>query len=128
MKFLLDTHVLLWAASNTERLPPRMLALLEDQSSQLFFSAASLWEITIKSSLGRSDFQVDPHGLRRELLDRAYTEVPVTSQHAVSVALLPPIHKDPFDRILLAQCFAEGLTLMTVDAQLTAYNGPIFRY
>ena len=92
---------------------------------ELLFSAASLWEIAIKSTLGREDFQVEPRLLRRGLLDNGYVEVPITSQHAVSIDLLPPLHRDPFDRLLLAQALAEGLTLVTADAQLARYPGPL---
>jgi PIN domain nuclease of toxin-antitoxin system len=125
MKLLLDTQILLWAAGEPKRLSAAARKLLLDQRHELLFSAASLWEIAIKSTLGREDFQVEPRLLRRGLLDNGYVEVPITSQHAVSIDLLPPLHKDPFDRLLLAQALSEGLTLVTADAQLARYPGPL---
>lgn len=125
MKLLLDTQLLLWAAGQPERLSSRAKRLLNDQNNELLFSAASLWEITIKSGLGREDFRVEPRVLRRGLLDNGYVELPVTSEHAVSVDSLPPLHRDPFDRLLLAQAFVEGITFLTADEQLTRYRGPV---
>ncbi|MGS2722568.1 type II toxin-antitoxin system VapC family toxin [Porticoccus sp. GXU_MW_L64] len=125
MKLLLDTHVLLWAAGNPERLSAKVLPLLDDSNNELFFSAASLWEITIKHGLGRADFQVDVHVLRRGLLDNGYSELPITSGHALATGGLPAIHKDPFDRILVAQSLVEGVTLLTADAKVALYPGPI---
>ena len=125
MKLLLDTQVLLWAAGNSRRLTPSARKLLNDPGNELCFSAASLWEITIKHSLGRSDFRVEPRVLRRGLLDNGYTELAITSQHAVSVEGLPDLHRDPFDRLLLAQALSEGITLVTGDALLATYPGPI---
>ena len=125
MKLLLDTQVLLWAAGNSRRLTPSARKLLNDPGNELCFSAASLWEITIKNSLGRTDFRVEPRVLRRGLLDNGYTELPVTSQHAVGVDGLPDILRDPFDRLLLAQALSEGITLVTGDALLATYPGPI---
>ena len=109
MKLLLDTQLLLWAAGQNE----------------LVFSAASLWEVAIKSSLGREDFRVEPRLLRRGLLGNGYVELPVTSQHAVSIDGLPPLHKDPFDRLLLSQALSEGITLLTTDSALAGYPGPV---
>jgi PIN domain nuclease of toxin-antitoxin system len=125
VKLLLDTGVLLWAAANSKRLSASARKLLNDPGNELCFSAASLWEITIKNSLGRKDFRVEPRVLRRGLLDNGYTELPVTSQHAVGVDNLPDIHRDPFDRLLLAQALSEGITLVTSDALLATYPGPI---
>jgi PIN domain nuclease of toxin-antitoxin system len=125
MKLLLDTHVLLWAAGQPERLSPAARGLLEEPNNELVFSAASLWEIAIKRALGRADFRVEPRLLRRGLLDNGYTELPVTSQHAVHIDGLPPLHKDPFDRMLLAQALCEGITLVTNDAQVARYPAPV---
>ena len=125
MKLLLDTQVLLWAAGNSKRLTASARKLLNDPANALCFSAASLWEIAIKSSLGRKDFRVEPRVLRRGLLDNGYTELAITSQHAVSVEGLPDIHRDPFDRLLLAQALGEGITLVTAGALLATYPGPI---
>ncbi len=127
MKLLLDTQILLWAAGQPQRLSATARRLLSDRRNELLFSAASLWEIAIKSTLGRADFRVEPRLLRRGLLDHGYVEVPVTSQHAVHIDSLPPLHKDPFDRLLLAQAQCEGVTLLTADAQLARYPGPVRR-
>jgi PIN domain nuclease of toxin-antitoxin system len=125
MKLLLDTHVLLWAAGQPDRLSAAACALLEDPQNALLFSAASLWEVAIKRGLGRADFQVDARLLRRGLLDNGYQELVVTSEHAVTIDGLPPIHKDPFDRILVAQAMVEGITLLTVDPLVAQYPGPV---
>lgn len=125
MKLLLDTHVLLWAAGEPARLTPAARRLLNHADNDLLFSAASLWEIAIKRTLGREDFRVDPRVLRRGLLDNGYVELPITSEHAVGVDVLPPLHRDPFDRLLVAQALAEGVTLVTSDAQVARYPGAI---
>ena len=127
MKLLLDTHVLLWAAGSPEQLSPEARAMLEDPDNALLFSAASLWEIAIKRSLGRADFKVDARVLRRGLQDNGYQELPITSEHAVFIDSLPPIHKDPFDRILVAQATVEGISLLTADALIAQYPGPILK-
>jgi PIN domain nuclease of toxin-antitoxin system len=127
VKLLLDTQLLLWAAGQPERLSPAARKLLGNRRNELLFSAASLWEIASKRTLGREDLRVDPRLLRRGLLDNGYTELPVTSQHAVSIDGLPPLHKDPFDRLLLAQAASEGITLLTADAQVARYPGPVRR-
>jgi PIN domain nuclease of toxin-antitoxin system len=125
VKLLLDTQLLLWAAGQPERLSKAAHKLLNDPRNELIFSAASLWEVAIKSSLGREDFRVEPRLLRRGLLDNGYAELPVTSQHAVNIDSLPPLHKDPFDRLLLSQALSEGITLLTSDSTLTRYPGPV---
>lgn len=127
MKLLLDTQLLLWAAGQPERLSASARGLLTDPENELLFSAASLWEIAIEKTLGRDDFRAEPRLLRRGLLDNGYAELPVTSQHAVSIDGLPPLHEDPFDRMLLAQALTEGITLVTHDVQLARYPGPIRR-
>jgi PIN domain nuclease of toxin-antitoxin system len=125
MKLRLDTQVLLWTAGDSKRLSARARKLPTDSANPLCFSAASLWEITIKHALGRDDFRAEPRVLRRTLLDNGYAELPITSQHAVNVDALPDIHRDPFDRLLLAQATCEGFTLVTADAILAKYPGPI---
>lgn len=125
MSFILDTHILLWAAGMPERLPADTRAIIEDPSSELYFSAASLWEVAIKNGLGRADFKVDPRLLRRGLRNNGYLELAITGTHAVAVDTLPPIHNDPFDRLLIAQAHAEALTLLTADAVVGQYPGPI---
>ena len=125
MKALLDTHLLLWAAGMPQRLPAPVRVLLERTDTEPLVSVASLWEVAIKSGLGRADFSVDPRLLRRGLLEHGYAELDVTGAHATAVDLLPPIHKDPFDRLLVAQAQFEGITLLTTDEIVARYPGPI---
>ena len=125
MRLLLDTQILLWAVNQPDRLSAPARTLLTHSDHDLLFSPASLWEIVIKNALGRDDFRVEPRILRRGLLDNGYAELPITSEHAVNIESLPPLHKDPFDRILLAQAFTEGITLLTSDVQVARYGGPV---
>lgn len=125
MKLLLDTHLLLWAAGEPERLSAEARTLLDNPQNELLFSAASLWEVSIKRGLGREDFRVDPRLLRRGLLDNGYGELPIMSDHVVALDSLPDIHKDPFDRVLVAQAIVEGITLLTTDSLVAQYPGPI---
>lgn len=125
MNLLLDSHLILWAASDPSQLSDEARALLLDPSHTLFYSAASLWEIAIKRSLGRSDFQVDPRRLWRLLPLNGYRELPVTGEHGITVENLPWLHKDPFDRLLLAQARTEGMTLLSKDEQLAKYGEPV---
>ena len=127
MKLLLDTHLLLWAAGAPEQFSRDARELLSAPGNELFFSAASVWEISIKRGLGREDFHVDTRLLRRGLLDNGYSELPIGSEHAVQIESLPPIHRDPFDRMLIAQAMVEGITLLTADALVAQYPGPIRR-
>jgi PIN domain nuclease of toxin-antitoxin system len=125
MKLLLDTHLLLWAAGEPRRLSRRARSLIDNPGNELFFSAASLWEVVIKRGLGRPDFKVDARVLRRGLLDNGYVELPIMSDHVVAIDSLPAIHKDPFDRVLVAQASVEGITLLTNDSVMSQYPGPI---
>lgn len=125
MKLLLDTHLLLWAAATPDRLSGGARAMIDRSDAEPMVSAASLWEVAIKTGLGREDFQVDAAILRRGLLEHGYAELPVNGAHATAVAGLPNIHKDPFDRILVAQAQLEGITLLTTDAIVARYPGPI---
>ena len=127
MKLLLDTHLLLWAAGKPGRLSADARRLMKDAANELVFSAASLWEIVIKRGLGRDDFQVDPRLFRRGLLDNGYVELPIGSEHAVAIDGLPLLHKDPFDRILIAQALVEGIILLTMDPLVAQYPGPVRR-
>lgn len=122
MNFLLDTHLLLWAAGDPDRLSSRARGLIEDAENVLYFSVASLWEISIKRGLGRPDFLVEPRILRRALLDNGYMEMAITADHALAVEALPDLHKDPFDRLLVAQARTEGITLLTADSQVAQYG------
>jgi len=98
---------------------------MEDKTNILLFSSASIWEVVIKSGLGREDFVVEPASLYSGLLSAGYQELPVTSRHSLLVATLPPLHKDPFDRILLAQSMSEGVPLLTIDRILTQYKSSV---
>ena len=125
MQILLDTHLLVWAMGSPERLPAGLAAMLEDPLNMPVFSVASLWELVIKQALGRPDFHVQPPQLRRALLDGGWQELSIQAHHALAVASLPPLHRDPFDRMLLAQACADGLLLITADQQLAGYPGPV---
>ncbi|WP_298172118.1 type II toxin-antitoxin system VapC family toxin [Novosphingobium sp.] len=125
MKLLLDTHLLIWTAAAPDKLSKKARKLIEDRDNEIAFSAVSIWEIAIKYALQRPDFNVDPHLVRRGCLDNAMTELAMTSAHAITTASLPPIHKDPFDRLLIAQAMAEGVTLLTADEAIARYRGPI---
>lgn len=125
MRYLLDTHLLLWAAGHPERLSPSARATLEDPGNELLFSAVNMWEIVIKSGLGRTDFRVDAMVLRRGLLNNGYAELSLSSEHVLAIAGLPGLHKDPFDRMLLAQSRSEGVTLLTADPLVAQYPGPV---
>ncbi|MFC7704365.1 type II toxin-antitoxin system VapC family toxin [Plastorhodobacter daqingensis] len=125
MNLLLDTHLLLWAAARDDLMSARADALVKDPANALWFSVASLWEVAIKRSLDRPDFRTDASVLRAGLLANGYREIAVEGRHVLSLATLPPIHGDPFDRILIAQAMAEGLTLLTADRRVADYGGPV---
>jgi PIN domain nuclease of toxin-antitoxin system len=127
LKLLLDTHLLLWAAGQPKRLSAEARRLIEDPENELLFSAASIWEVAIKSGLGREDFEADARVFRRELIDNGYVELVIRSEHAAATADLPPIHKDPFDRLLIAQSLVEGITLLTADPLVARYPQPVRR-
>jgi PIN domain nuclease of toxin-antitoxin system len=122
---LLDTHVLLWAVGAPGRVAPAVRAEIKDASNEVLYSAASIWEIAIKASLGRGDFVNDPVLIEREARQIGFVELPVAARHAVAVYSLPPFHSDPFDRLLLAQALVEQAWLYTADKQLARYNGPL---
>lgn len=122
MRLLLDTHLVLWAAITPARLSPSARTLIEDGSNDLLFSVVSIWEIAIKQGLGRPDFDVDPGRFRAELLAAGYRELTITSAHASAVTPLPPIHRDRFDRLLLAQAMVENAILVTADPVLPRYG------
>lgn len=126
MNLLLDTHVLLWAAYDPARLSARASNLILDPANSIYFSVASIWEVAIKASLGRADFAVDPAELRVSLIANEYNEIQIEAAHVLRVATLPPLHADPFDRILLAQAMAEGFVLLTQDAKVIDYGGPVW--
>ena len=124
MKYLLDTQLLLWAAAKTERLPATVESVLL-ADNEIFFSAVSIWEIAIKYGRGKPDFTIDPRTLRGRLLRNGYLEQGIDSEHVMRVGELPQIHRDPFDRLLVAQALVEGITLVTTDTLIARYPGPI---
>ena len=123
MRMLLDTHLLIWAACG--KLPPKAAAYIDDKANTSLFSSASIWEITIKNGLNRTGFSLDPAALYNGLLGAKYQELPITSRHSLLLGALPMLHKDPFDRILLAQATCEGIVLITTDKVLAQYPGSI---
>jgi len=125
LKLLLDTHIILWVAGAPEKLSESTHALLQASDNSLFFSAASIWEIVIKLGLGGKDFKVDPSRLRKMLMQNGYAELPITAEHALKIESLPALHKDPFDRLLLAQARAEGMMLLTVDPLIAQYQDSV---
>jgi PIN domain nuclease of toxin-antitoxin system len=125
MRFLLDTHLVVWVPVSGPRLSRLARTILNDPENSFLFSAVSLWEIAIKRSIGKLDAGIDPGTIRRELIEMEYEELPVLGQHTVAVEGLPWIHKDPFDRLLIAQAAIQEITLLTVDATIARYPGPI---
>jgi PIN domain nuclease of toxin-antitoxin system len=125
VRLLLDTRLLLWSAGPSPLLPCGARRLIDDPENELLFSAACLWEIAIKCALRRPNFRVDASLFRRNLLNNSYQELDVTGEHAVAVANLPPLHKDPFDRILIAQSIVEGIMLLTADPLVAQYPAPV---
>jgi PIN domain nuclease of toxin-antitoxin system len=127
VRVLLDTPLLLWAAAEPDRLPAAARRLIEDPAVTPLASAASLWEVAIKAALGRPDFTVDARLLHRGLREAGYGDLPVTAAHAAAVADLPLLHRDPFDRLLVAQARCEGVILVTADPFVAQYPGPVQR-
>lgn len=125
MRILPDSHILAWFAEDDPKLTEEMRSILEDGDNRLFFSSASIWELTIKRALNRSGFNIEPRVLYRALLDNGFEELTVSSRHTFALETLSPIHKDPFDRILIAQAMAEGMLLLTSDEAIAQYDGPI---
>jgi len=123
MRVLIDTLILLWAAAG--ELPPEAARYIQNMDNTLLFSPASIWEVVIKRSLGREDFKVDPASFYSGLLSAGYQELPISGRHTLLVSNLPPLHKDPFDRILLAQSASEGIPLLTSDSVLAQYPGSL---
>ncbi|MGE0283759.1 MAG: type II toxin-antitoxin system VapC family toxin [Rhizobiaceae bacterium] len=127
MKLLIDTQLLVWSAIDAERLSKRAEDILSDDQNELHFSIVSLWEIVIKSGLGRTDFNVDAAVLREGLLVNGYFEIVIGGHHAIAVRNLARLHNDPFDRMLLAQAAVEEFSLVTTDEVLAKYPGSIIR-
>ena len=125
MNCLLDTHLLLWAAGQPQKLSETALQWIENTDNILYFSPASFWEITIKNQLDRPDFVCDARLLKRNLLDNGYMELSINTEHSLYISLLPSLHKDPFDRMLIAQAILEGMVLLTADTLVAQYSGSI---
>ena len=123
MRYLADTHLLLWAALSPEKLSKVARNLFKDPANELYFSTASIWEVAIKFGRNRPDFTLPPATLRRGLLAQGYREISITSEHVLALVGLPPHHNDPFDRLLVAQAAIEGITLLTADKTLARYPG-----
>jgi len=125
MRYLLDTHLLLWATEDSPRLSRMARTLLLDADNEFYFSAVNIWEIVIKQAKGLAGFDADPYLVRDSILQFGYGEIGITSQHVLAVSTLSPIHKDPFDRLLIAQATIEGIVLLTADKTIARYPGPI---
>lgn len=127
MNFLVDTHLLVWLSMVSSKLSLQAREILEDPQNTIYFSAISILEVAIKQQLGKPDFDADAHVLRRALHEFGFRELVVNSTHAAQVSALPLIHRDPFDRLLVAQAIIEGFTLLTVDREIARYPGPILK-
>ena len=121
MNYLLDTHILLWTLVDPDKVPGPMRRILENRANRVWFSAVSIWEIAIKHSLGRDDFPVEPATIWKAARETGLEELPVTAEHAVGVDTLPGLHRDPFDRLLVAQARADGMKLLSMDPDVNAY-------
>lgn len=122
MVIVLDTHVLLWALDTPERLPQEVVSQIESPETTVYFSAASIWEIAIKTALGKIDFQYSPEDIAQAAKDTGLIELPVSAAHGAKVAHLPLHHRDPFDRLLVAQALLVPAQLLTADAALVPYS------
>ena len=127
MNLLLDTRILLWAAGHEKMASREADALVNDRSNSLSFSVASIREILIKRALNRPDFRTEASVLRAGLLANEYRELPIEGRHCPALSVLPQLHRDPFDRMLIAQAMSEGMLLVTTDQKIAAYDGPIRR-
>lgn len=126
MKLLLDTHVWLWAIHEPERVGPRTLAALESLGSRIYLSAVSSWEIAIKWRLGKLELSARPEELVKDSLSsNGFLRLDISHEHGWKVGDLPDHHRDPFDRLLIAQTVSEGLTLLTADKVMTLYPCPV---
>ena len=122
MVLLLDTHVLLLALEAPERLPGDVAAQIESPETTVYFSAASIWEIAIKTALGKVSFQYSPEEIAQAARDTGFVELPISAAHGAKVAALPPHHRDPFDRLLIAQILLMPAQLVTADSALLPYS------
>lgn len=120
--YLLDTTLVLWTAVSPDRLSKRALALVASRDVEVAFSLGTMWEVAIKTSLEKPGFKVDSTALRNGLLDQGFRQMDIRHEHIAVVARLPWHHRDPFDRLLVAQALVEGLTLLTSDRLLARYG------
>ena len=125
MNLLLDTHLLLWAVTDDDRLSVKARELIEDDKNQLYFSVVNIWETAIKHNLGKQSFLFEPRRVRRSLLEHGFREIEISSEHAIAAGELPLLHRDPFDRLLIAQASAEDAVLLTADVVMTRYTGSV---
>ena len=123
MKLLLDTNIIIQAAGDLLSIEAEKY--VSDEKNELYYSSASIWEIAIKRSLNRRDFDIDPHILNKALIENGYNQLPITAEHTLLTGTLPMIHKDPFDRILVAQSMSEGISLLTTDKRIADYPAPV---
>lgn len=121
MKLLLDTHTLMWVDSDSSRLSSACKQALQDPANETWFSAASIWEIQIKVALRKLSLRAPLETILQVQLANNLRELPIRSSHAIALAQLPSVHKDPFDRILAAQAIVEDMTLVTSDAVFSKY-------
>lgn len=127
MNLLLDTHVALWAITDSPRLPLKARALIDSPKTNVWISTASIWEIAIKYSLGRGDMPISGQDALRYFSESGYRQLPIEAEHAVAIEDLPAHHSDPFDRILIAQALVEPMRLMTHDATVALYSDTIIK-
>ncbi len=127
MNLLLDTHVALWAITDSPKLPKKAREMIESPHTSVWISAASVWEIAIKHALGRGDMPVSGQDAARYFRESGYRFLPLDAEHAVAVEELPAHHHDPFDRILVAQALVEPMRLMTHDPVVARYSDTILK-
>lgn len=127
MRLLADTHILLWMSIDKDRLSRNAVQLLGDEDNEIWFSAISILEMAIKQGLGKLDLRVPIDVYLASMVDKGFRELRVTGLHAAYVAQLPKLHRDPFDRLLVAQAAVEDMLLLTSDEQIAQYPGPILK-
>jgi len=122
VNYLLDTHILLWTLVDPDKVPGPMRRIVEDAGNRVWFSAASIWEIAIKHSLAKPDFNVEAATIWKAALETGLEELAVTAEHAIGVEALPWLHRDPFDRLLVAQARTADMKLLSIDPKVNAYS------
>ena len=127
MKYLLDTHIILWAGFDVKRLSRKAKSILENPENALYFSPVSLWEISIKHEKHPEQMAITSERVREIAVKMGFIELPVRSRHGVDIANLPGIHNDPFDRMLITQARSDGLYLLSHDDKVIAYGEPVVK-